>query len=93
MCGNTLSKYINEDLYVHGEEYQEIGHAFFHCAHCEYKTNYRCELDGHIFPETVLFWYNHQTQIPYFLHSSLSKDPQLYIEKKYVSKNHMGILC
>ena len=36
MCGNTLSKY------------QEIAHAFFYCAHCEYKTTDRSELNGHM---------------------------------------------
>ena len=45
MCGNTLSKYKNED--VNDEEYQEIAHAFFFCSHCKYKTT-RNELKGHM---------------------------------------------
>ena len=48
-----MSKYKNEDLYareedVNDEEYKEISCAFFHCAHCEYKTNDRSELKGHM---------------------------------------------
>ena len=40
----NLSKYKNED--VNDEEYQEI--TLFYCAHCEYKTTDRRELNGHM---------------------------------------------
>ena len=44
MSGNTLSKYKNED--ANDEEYQKI--TLFYCAHCEYKTTDRTELNGHM---------------------------------------------
>ena len=44
MCGNTLSKYINQD--VNDEKYQGI--ALLYCGHCEYKTTDRTELNGHM---------------------------------------------
>ena len=51
--GNTLRKYKTEDLYaseedVNSEEYMEVTCPFFHCAHCEYKTNDRSELNDHM---------------------------------------------
>ena len=55
MGGNTLSKYTNEDLYEieedvneYDEEYKDIARAFFHCVHCEYKTNCISELKDHM---------------------------------------------
>ena len=44
MCGNTLSKYINQD--VNDEKYREI--ALLYCAHCEYKTTDRTEFNSHM---------------------------------------------
>ena len=50
-----MSKYENEDsnqseedVNEYKQEYNEIADAFYHCAHCEYRTNYRCELKEHM---------------------------------------------
>ena len=55
MGGNALSKYENEDsnqseedVNEYKQDYNEIADAFYHCAHCEYRTNYRCELKEHM---------------------------------------------
>ena len=49
MSGNTQSKLVSEDT---SEEdiiaYKEEYNPFYHCAHCEYKTNFRIDLKEHM---------------------------------------------
>ena len=52
---NTLSKIVNEssdnsseeDVDDYKEEYEKVTDLFYHCAHCNYKTNFRIELKEH----------------------------------------------
>ena len=54
MGGNTLSKFVNEvtseeeDVNEYKEEYEKVSDLFYHCAHCNYKTNFRVELKEHM---------------------------------------------
>ena len=54
MGGNTLSKFVNEvtseeeDVNEYKEEYENVSDLFYHCAHCNYKTNFRVELKEHM---------------------------------------------
>ena len=54
MGGNTLSKFVNEDtseeedVNEYKEEYEKVSDLFYHCAHCNYKTNFRIELKEHM---------------------------------------------
>ena len=53
---NTLSKIVNEssdnsseeDVDDYKEEYEKVTDLFYHCAHCNYKTNFRIELKEHM---------------------------------------------
>ena len=49
MGGNAQSKFVNEDI---SEEdvnvYKEEYNPFYHCAHCEFKTNFRVDLREHM---------------------------------------------
>ena len=52
---NTLVKkkvkFVNEDSDTSEEdvnEYKEEYNPFYHCAHCNYKTNFRIELKEHM---------------------------------------------
>ena len=54
MGGNTLSKFVNEvtseeeDVNEYKKEYENVSDLFYHCAHCNYKTNFRVKLKEHM---------------------------------------------
>ena len=53
MGGNAPSKFMNEDVSEedvneYKEEYENVTDLFYHCAHCNYKTNFRIELKEHM---------------------------------------------
>ena len=60
MGGNTLSKFAYEynseedDVNDYKEEYENVTDLFYHCAHCEYKTNFRIELKEHMEIEHIV---------------------------------------
>ena len=46
-------KFVNEDtseedVNEYKEEYENVTDPFYHCAHCNYKTNFRIELKEHM---------------------------------------------
>ena len=47
-------KFVNEDtseeedVNEYKEEYEKVSDLFYHCAHCNYKTNFRVELKEHM---------------------------------------------
>ena len=53
---NTLSKIVNEssdnsseeDVDDYKEEYEKVTDLFYHCAHCEYKSIFKIELNEHM---------------------------------------------
>ena len=45
MGGNAQSKFVNEEDV---NEYKEEYNPYWHCAHCNYKTNFRIELKEHM---------------------------------------------
>ena len=53
MSGNAQSKFVNEDaseedVNEYKEEYENVTDLFYHCAHCNYKTNFRIDLKEHM---------------------------------------------
>ena len=58
MGGNTLSKFVNEvtseeeDVNDYKEEYEN--ELFYHCGHCNYKSNFRIELKEHMEIEHIV---------------------------------------
>ena len=60
MGGNTLSKFVNEDtseeedVNEYKEEYEKVSDLFYHCAHCNYKTNFRVDLKEHMEIEHIV---------------------------------------
>ena len=55
-----MSKFVNEDtseeedVNDYKEEYENVTDLFYHCAHCEYKTNFRIELKEHMEIEHIV---------------------------------------
>ena len=50
---NKNVKFVNEDaseedVNEYKEEYENVTDLFYHCAHCEYKTNFRIDLKEHM---------------------------------------------
>ena len=49
MDGKKKVKFVNEDTSEEDvNEYKEDYKPFYHCAHCEYKTNFRFDLNEHM---------------------------------------------
>ena len=47
MSGNAQSKFVNEDA-SEEDAYKEDYNPYYHCAHCNYKTDFRIDLKEHM---------------------------------------------
>ena len=52
-------KFVNEDtseedVNEYKEEYENVTDPFYHCAHCNYKTNFRVDLKEHMEIEHIV---------------------------------------
>ena len=41
-------KFVNEDSDTSEEDYKDVAHPFYHCAHCEYKSIFKIEIKEHM---------------------------------------------
>ena len=53
MARNRQSKFLNddtseEDVNAYREEYKNKSDPFYHCAHCDYRTYFSCDLKVHM---------------------------------------------